>query len=270
MTVEEITVPAVVATVPEALADLEATGIGLLAGACDADRTRALKQALVDAAAHEREDGTATQYHGDSCQRVYRLPALDPVFMDAACDAVVLEVARASLGPDVLISNLSANIVGAGGRHMSVHSDQGFLPTPWVEPWGLQVIWPLDDFTEETGATRVVPGSHRAEGPPPRAVRPDESVAVECPAGTLILLDGRLWHGTGAHRGAATPPEGRRHALLGFYTTPWLRTQEAWPTTLPRDLLGSGSEAEARAALFGILPWQHLGLVEGHAEPLPG
>ena len=58
--------------------------------------------------------------------------------------------------------------------------------------------------------------------------------------------------------------------LLGFYTKPWLRTQEAWPTTLPREVLGRGAEAEARARLFGILPWQHLGLVEGHAEPLPG
>ncbi|HEX7132051.1 MAG TPA: phytanoyl-CoA dioxygenase family protein [Iamia sp.] len=263
MTVE--TVPGVTTSVDEALGDLRATGIGLLAGACDAERTARLRAALVAAAAAERADGTATEYHGVSCQRVYRLPALDPVFLAAAAEPVVLEVARALLGPDVLLSNLSANIVGAGGRHMSVHSDQGFLPTPWTEPWGLQVIWPLDDFTEEVGATRVVPGSHLAEGPPPRAVRPDESVAIGCPAGTLILLDGRLWHGTGAHRGAPTPPEGRRHALLGFYTKPWLRTQEAWPTTLPLEVLG-GDEDLAR--LFGILPWQHLGLVEGHAARL--
>lgn len=263
MTVE--TVPGVTSAVDEALADLRATGIGLLAGACDAERTARLRKALVDAAAAERADGTATEYHGTSCQRVYRLPTLDPVFLDAAADPVVLDVARSILGPDVLLSNLSANIVGAGGRHMAIHADQGFLPTPWTEPWGLQVIWPLDDFTEEVGATRVVPGSHRAEGPPPRAVRPDESVAIECPAGTLILLDGRLWHGTGAHRGAETPPEGRRHALLGFYTKPWLRTQEAWPSTLPRHLLGGDP---ALAELFGILPWQHLGLVEGHAAVL--
>ncbi len=265
MTVE--TVPGVTSSLDEAMGDLRATGIAMLAGACDAERTARLRTALVDAAAAERADGTATEYHGGSCQRVYRLPALDPVFLDAAADPAVLDVARAVLGRDVLLSNLSANIVGAGGRNMSVHSDQGFLPTPWVEPWGLQVIWPLDDFTEEIGATRVVPGSHRAEGPPERAVRPDETLPVVCPAGTLILLDGRLWHGTGAHRGAPTPPEGRRHALLGFYTKPWLRTQEAWPTTLPLEVLG-GDEDLAR--LFGILPWQHLGLVEGHPARLDG
>ncbi|HEV7721705.1 MAG TPA: phytanoyl-CoA dioxygenase family protein [Iamia sp.] len=268
MTVEDTsTVPGVTSTIDVALADLRTTGIGLLAGACDAGRTARLRTALVEAAAAERAAGTATEYHGNSCQRVYRLPALDPVFVAAAADPTVLDAARAVLGPDVLLSNLSANIVGAGGRHMAVHSDQGFLPTPWTEPWGLQVIWPLDDFTEANGATRVVPGSHRVQGPPERAVRPDESVAIECPAGTLILLDGRLWHGTGAHRGAPTPPEGRRHALLGFYTKPWLRTQEAWPTTLPLAALGGD---EALAQMFGILPWQHLGLVEGHAARLDG
>lgn len=264
MTVDEaVAVPDVVDTVEAALADLRATGIGLLRGPCDADRTAHLRTVLVEHAAAERAAGTATEYHGGSCQRVYRLPALDPVFVAAAADPTVLEVARAVLGPDVLLSNLSANIVGAGGRHMSVHSDQGFLPAPWTEPWGLQVIWPLDDFTEEVGATRVVAGSHRAEGPPDRAVRPDESEPIVCPAGTLILLDGRLWHGTGAHRGQApTAPDDRRHALLGFYTKPWLRTQEAWPTTLPLAALGGD---RALAELFGILPWQHLGLVEGHA-----
>lgn len=267
MTVEEaVAVPDLVDTVEAALADLHETGIALLTGICDGDRTAALRTALVAAAAAERADGTATEYHGDSCQRVYRLPALDPVFLAAAIDPTVLVVARALLGPDVLLSNLSANIVGAGGRHMSIHSDQGFLPTPWVEPWGIQVIWPLDDFTEEVGATRVVAGSHRAGGPPPRAVRPDESTPVTCPAGTVIFLDGRLWHGTGAHRGASpTAPGERRHALLGFYTKPWLRTQEAWPTTLPHHVLGGDPDL---ARLFGILPWQHLGLVEGHAAPI--
>lgn len=266
MTVEEAaTVPAPVTTLDRAVDDLARHGIALLHGAGDAERATRLRQALVAAAARERAEGTATTYHGGACQRVYRLPALDPIFVAAAADPLVLEIAHRTLGPDVLLSNLSANIVGSGGRNQSVHSDQGFLPTPWTEPWGLQVIWPLDDFTAERGATRVVPGSHLAMGPAPHAVPAADTVAVECQAGTLILLDGRLWHGTGAHTGPPTPPEGRRHALLGFYTKPWLRTQEAWPISLPHSIV-AGDAALAR--LFGILPWQHLGLVEGHAAPL--
>lgn len=258
--------PAVVDDVDEACADLERDGLALLGGVCDAARTSRLRAALVEAAAAERAAGTDTSYHRGTCQRVYRLPALHREFLAAAADPTVLEVARRTLGPDVLLSNLSANIVGSGGRSMAIHGDQGFLPTPWREPWGLQVIWPLDDFTAEQGATRVVLASHRVGGPPERAVPAADTTPVECPAGTLLLLDGRLWHGTGAHTGPETAPEGRRHALLGFYTKPWLRTQEAWPTSLPTGLLGEDADL---ARLFGILPWEHLGLVEGHPAPLP-
>jgi len=258
-------VPDVVGSIETVLDDLEAQGVALLAGACGADRSARLRKALAGVAADEREAGTATTYHRGSCQRVYRLPALDPEFMAAAADPTVLDVCRRMLGPDVLLSNLSANIVGAGGRHMAIHADQGFLPPPWTDPWGVQVMWALDDFVEERGATRVVPGSHLAGGPPERAVPAGDSAPVLCPAGTLIFIDGRTWHGTGAHTGADTPPEGRRHALLGFYTKPWLRTQEAWPTSLPAEALGGDAEL---ARLFGILPWEHLGLVEGHPAPL--
>jgi ectoine hydroxylase-related dioxygenase (phytanoyl-CoA dioxygenase family) len=262
VTVEQAaTLPPIVDTIDEAAADLDRHGIALLWGACPVARTARLRRALVDAAAQERSDGSDTSYRRATCQRVYRLPAIDPEFVAAAADPTVLEVSRRVLGPDVLLSNLSANIVGSGGRNMAIHADQGFLPTPWTEPWGLQVMWPLDDFREEKGATRVVPGSHLTQGPPERAVPTSDTVAVECPAGTLILLDGRLWHGTGAHTGADSPPEGRRHALLGFYTKPWLRTQEAWPTSLPAAVVAGNDDV---ARLFGILPWQHLGLVEGH------
>lgn len=257
--------PPVIDTVEAALDHLEEDGVARLTGVCEGDRTARLRAALVAAAAAERADGTDTSYHRGSCQRVYRLPALHPEMLAAAADATVVDAARHVLGPDVLLSNLSANIVGAGGRNMAIHADQGFLPPPWTEPWGFQVIWPLDDFVDGQGATRVVVGSHRAGGPPDRAVPAVESVAVECPAGTLVLLDGRLWHGTGAHTGPDTAPEQRRHALLGFYTKPWLRTQEAWPTSLPAGALGGDPEL---ASLFGLSPWQHLGLVEGHPAPL--
>src|SRR5579859_1002077 len=61
-------------------------------------------------------------------------------------------------------------------------------------------IWLLDDFTEENGATRVVPGSHRRtvrvgdELPDPLAPHP-EQVTLTAPAGTVIVFNSHLWHG---------------------------------------------------------------------------
>lgn len=63
----------------------------------------------------------------------------------------------------------------------------------------LTALWMLDAFEESNGATRVVPGSHRLLRPLPKpmsqpdAVHPDE-VIVCGEAGSVLLLNGHLWH----------------------------------------------------------------------------
>jgi ectoine hydroxylase-related dioxygenase (phytanoyl-CoA dioxygenase family) len=61
-------------------------------------------------------------------------------------------------------------------------------------------IWMLDDFTEDNGATRIVPGSHRWGRLPqddmsdPRDPHPDE-ILVLGEAGTAVVFNSHLWHG---------------------------------------------------------------------------
>lgn len=69
---------------------------------------------------------------------------------------------RHLLGERVLLSNINANIAGPGGGKMVLHADQGYVIPPWPpEPLVANVIWMVDDFTEDDGATLMVPGSHR-------------------------------------------------------------------------------------------------------------
>ena len=65
----------------------------------------------------------------------------------------------------------------------------------------MSTIWALDDFTEDNGATRIVPGSHHSNGD-----RPDESAAqpVIMPAGSLLIFLGTLYHGGGKNRSSGT------------------------------------------------------------------
>jgi hypothetical protein len=66
-------------------------------------------------------------------------------------------------------------------------------------------IWLLDDFTEENGATRIVPGTHLSGDLPqekladPAATHPDE-VRIVAPAGSVYIFNSHAWHGGTTNR----------------------------------------------------------------------
>src|SRR5205807_204139 len=142
--------------------------------------------------------------------------------------------------PVFLLSNIDANIAGPAGNPMFLHADQSFMPDPWpAYAMVANVIWMLDDFTPENGATRIVPGSHKLCRQPdftkasewPEITRP-----VTAPAGTAMALDGRLWHQTGAN----VTRDQRRFGILSYREqareegTPWPLRGCAWPQTIER------------------------------------
>ena len=62
----------------------------------------------------------------------------------------------------------------------------------------------------------VVPGSHTWLEPVSQ--NPDY-VPVEMPAGSLLLLDGAIWHNSGTN----TTQDQHRRALNAYYSARWLR-----------------------------------------------
>ena len=61
----------------------------------------------------------------------------------------------------------------------------------------LTACWATDEFTKDGGATRVVPGTNRhLRHPTEDEVAEDSSaIPMECPAGSVVFWDGRIWHG---------------------------------------------------------------------------
>jgi ectoine hydroxylase-related dioxygenase (phytanoyl-CoA dioxygenase family) len=57
----------------------------------------------------------------------------------------------------------------------------------------------IDEFTAANGGTIVVPGTHQRPNSPSRAFLDENAVAVECPAGAMLVFDSTLWHAAGAN-----------------------------------------------------------------------
>lgn len=162
--------------------------------------------------------------------RVFYLMAHDPVFRELIQHPTAVDLVRSLVGERFLISNFTANIARPGSRSMALHSDQSLVvPAPWLQPWALNIIWCLTDVSFENGATMFIPGSHRwqtrAEVPPDadRRLRP-----FEAPAGSIVAMDGRMWHTSGANITA----DQDRALLFGYYTRPFLRPQVNWNACL--------------------------------------
>lgn len=95
---------------------------------------------------------------------------------------------------------------GAAGRdplpgfgQQGLHAD--WLPRGPSEPYYVvTILGMIDDFTPDNGATRVIPGSHRLGGTPPKsfatpASRHPDQVVVTGAAGSVLVFNGHLWHG---------------------------------------------------------------------------
>jgi ectoine hydroxylase-related dioxygenase (phytanoyl-CoA dioxygenase family) len=162
-------------------------------------------------------------------RRIFNLLARDRIFERVPLHPDVLAVAEAVLGPELLLSSLTAIEMQPGQDAQPLHADDGSygLPKPHA-PFNATAIWALTDFTLENGATRLVPGSHLA-GRNPRRGEPAESVATEMPAGSVLVYHGSLWHGGGANRSGV-----RRVAIVCNYCAGFLRQEECQLLAVPR------------------------------------
>lgn len=155
--------------------------------------------------------------------RVFDLLALDACFRDLILQPHAISLVEALLGPHFRISNFTANIARPGSGSMALHSDQALVvPDPWHAPWALNIIWCLTDVTFENGATLYVPGSHRAQTRDDLGANPEARlVPFEAKAGSIIAMDGRLWHTSGKN---ITKGEDRA-LLFAYYVRDFLRGQ---------------------------------------------
>lgn len=88
----------------------------------------------------------------------------------------------------------------------------------------------LSEYTEEMGATRVIPGSNRWEDWL-RPVTQADTIAAVMEKGDCFFFSGKVIHGGGAN--VSTKP---RRALAMAYCPGWLMPEEAYPFQVPIEM----------------------------------
>ncbi len=217
-------------------------------------------------------------------QRIWMIINKGRPFVDLLYNERVLAVVKLLLGENFLLSSHGANIAKQGGVKMPLHTDQWWMPAPIAQapnplPIGsitrqntppllaadpptvspcacVNVLWYLRDFNEDTGSTRILPGSHLSGRQPSASDDvPGKVVSVEGEAGTVLVIDGRIWHGTGAN---VTPND--RLTVISTFCGPQFRPQENY-------FIGTKPEVLAQAddhlrALLGYKIWHSYGRTE--------
>ncbi len=149
--------------------------------------------------------------------RLANLVNYGEVFERAIAEPKLLACVRQVLGAEFKLSSLNARSARPNTTWVQpLHCDTGALPDE-LGNTVCNVIWMLDDFTEENGATRFVPGTHLAGKLPqdvlsdPAAAHPDEKLVLG-KAGTVVVMNTHIWHG-----GTANRTDKPRLALHSFY-----------------------------------------------------
>jgi ectoine hydroxylase-related dioxygenase (phytanoyl-CoA dioxygenase family) len=149
--------------------------------------------------------------------RLANLVDYDPIFQWAVGLPKLLSCVAHVLGPDFKLSSLNARSARPHSDwSQPLHCDTGALPDARGNTV-CNIIWMLDDFTPDNGATRFVPGTHRSGKLPQEALtdanatHPDERLLTGR-RGTVVVMNAHLWHG-----GTANHTDRPRLAMHSFY-----------------------------------------------------
>ncbi len=256
--------------------DLQQWGYCLIEEALSKDQYERLKQRLTEQAEAERKAGIAcwtgaAAAPGEPLPKVQFLHSLinkgeqfiqcvehDPAGVQGG--PLIEQLLNETMGHNFLMSSFIAIISNKFNMPQGLHQDQAIAPfQDATAPFTVNTMYIMDDMTSHNGGTLVVPGSHKlisaaGSGNPLTEPLPP-AINLAAPAGTVMMFEGRLLHGTGVNRSNAS-----RSIMVMNSVKPFMRQQELHLLSARADVLQNASPKLLYR--LGALP-TGLGGVEG-------
>ena len=158
-------------------------------------------------------------------ERLHGLIYKGDIFSKLVGEKLIIKLVEEILGKDMILAGFSAHILHSNAKRMGVHVDYPYwaMPSPYpLHPiLEIQVIWMIDDFTANNGATLFAAGTQKL------ATKPDykkfEQIAqkITGKAGTAIVSHGLCWHDTSENKS-----DRLRTSVLGSYTPQYIHPLE--------------------------------------------
>jgi len=156
----------------------------------------------------------------DQEEIVYNLHNKDIKYFDLCDHPKVIPIVKDILQEGSYQNSQPFNLLGFDARNPSfnpepqqLHLDSN-LPGQGGYPLIVVALFMLDDFTEESGTIRIVPGSHLRSDYSENNKKYDEEISIKANKGSVLIFNGAIWHGGGkkpnnASRWAVLPSYGR-------------------------------------------------------------
>ena len=176
----------------------------------------------------------------DKRERLHNLIDKAEIFELMVQHPKIIEIAEAVLGEDMTLSGYSAHILNPGATSMGIHVDYPYwtmkLPFPSSPVMNVQIIWMVQDFTEDNGAPVFAPTTQKLCSPPDSKYFAKIARKVTGKAGSVILSHGLCWHDTSMN--CSDKP---RVSILANYTPKFVRPMTDVFSNMPSKFIDDAS-----------------------------
>lgn len=127
----------------------------------------------------------------------------------------------------------------------AIHRDHARFSRPYLLT--LNLLYLVDDFTKENGATYLLPGSQHAAEKPDEDYFYKNAIRVEGKAGDAVIFDSLVWHAGGTNTTQAS-----RRGITKVYVRSYMRTQFDMTRATKPDVVAKLSERSRRLLAFNV------------------
>lgn len=195
-------------------------------------------------------------FHGTRDHKDYGMLLACPIYGGAFLD--LLEHAEYFLpfdwvlGQNSIVYVYTSSCMPPHGKNYTsrIHVDRPHHISEFMDSMGSLLL--LDDFTEENGATWVLPGSHLREEKPDEEYFYAHASRIVAPKGSVFYFNLRLWHAGGVNMSSDW-----RNALGIGMVRPYLKQRIDLPKALEKsavDVRTLSDSAKQRLGYFSIPP----------------